>query len=489
VSEPYGVALRFSNDPVRIVGSHLSLKDYELYAYNNNPLKMNGSVDFSDLDHINLNMRLSGNNIQIINARETPKSIAFGKGYVNMFGLLQGEVDHLRMRGRVEVLPTTDLSYVLRDSPLTTDNQLDELVKFTDFTDTTAVVITRPAPSGFNMDMTVDVTNGTHLMAYLNADHSNYVDIMGGGTLRMQYNNVDDLQLRGKLTLNSGKMKYSLPVIPLKTFTIKDGSYIEFTGDPYNPRLDITATETVKAPVSNDQGIGQSKTFECGVEVTQTLQNMGVKFLLDAEDQQIQEELNTMGPEQRGKLAVSLLATGMYMADGNTNSFSMNSALSAFLNSQINDITGRALRTVDLSVGFDNAMDATGRSHMDYSFKFAKRFWNNRLKVSVGAKVSTGSEINDQNQSFFDNFDLEYRLDDKASKYLTGFFKNNVYDWLDGYTQKYGIGFTWRRKLQTLGDLFRFKDDSSSMPSPSSFPQSSENRNATDSLEHQKKTE
>ena len=489
LSEPYGVALRFSNEPVRIVGSHLTLKDYQLYAYNENPITLNGNVNFSDLDHINLNMRLSGNNIQIINARETPKSIAFGKGYVNMFGLLQGEVDHLRMRGRVEVLPTTDLSYVLRDSPLTTDNQLDELVKFTDFTDTTAVVITRPAPSGFNMDMTVDVTNGTHLMAYLNADHSNYVDIMGGGTLRMQYNNVDDLQLRGKLTLNSGKMKYSLPIIPLKTFTIKDGSNIEFTGDPYNPRLDITATETVKAPVSNDQGIGQSKTFECGVEVTQTLQNMGVKFLLDAEDQQIQEELNTMGPEQRGKLAVSLLATGMYMADGNTNSFSMNSALSAFLNSQINDITGRALRTVDLSVGFDNAMDATGRSHMDYSFKFAKRFWNNRLKVSVGAKVSTGSEINDQYQSFFDNFDLEYRLDDKGSRYLTGFFKNNVYDWLDGYTQKYGVGFTWRRKLQTLGDLFRFKDDSSSMPSPSSFPQSSENRNATDSLENQKKTE
>ncbi|MBP5570953.1 MAG: translocation/assembly module TamB domain-containing protein [Prevotella sp.] len=488
VSEPYGVALRFSNEPVRVVGSHLTLKDYELYAYNKNPLKLNGSVDFSDLDHINLNLRMSGNNVQIINAKETPKSIAFGKGFVNMFGVLQGEVDRLRMRGRVEVLPTSDMSYVLRDSPLTTDNQLDELVKFTDFTDTTAVVITRPAPSGFNMEMTVDVSNGTHLMAYLNADHSNYVDIMGGGTLRMQYDNVDDLQLRGKLTLSSGKMKYSLPVIPLKTFTIKDGSYIEFTGDPYNPRLDITATETVKAPVSNDQGIGQSKTFECGVVVTQTLQKMGVKFFLDAEDQQIQEELNTMGPEQRGKLAVSLLATGMYMADGNTNSFSMNSALSAFLNSQINDITGRALRTVDLSVGFDNAMDATGHSYMDYSFKFAKRFWNNRLKVSVGAKVSTGSEISDQNQSFFDNFDMEYRLDDKASKYITGFFKNNVYDWLDGYTQKYGVGFTWRRKLQTLGDLFRFKDDSS-MLSPVSRTPRSENQNVPDSLDNQKKTE
>ena len=80
--------------------------------------------------------------------------------------------------------------------------------------------------------------------------------------------------------------------------------------------------------------------------------------------------------------------------------------------------------------------------------------------MSVGAKVSTGNEINDQNRSFFDNFDMEYRLDDRGSKYITGFFKNNVYDWLDGYTQKYGVGFTWRRKLQTLGDLFRFKDES-----------------------------
>jgi hypothetical protein len=254
-------------------------------------------------------------------------------------------------------------------------------------------------------------------------------------------------------------MKYSLPIIPLKTFTIKEGSYIEFTGDPMNPRLNITATEIVKAPVSNDQGIGESKTFECGVVITKTLNDMGLEFILDAEDQQLQEELQSMGAEHRGKLAVSLLATGMYMADGNTNSFSMNSALSAFLNSQINNITGKALRTLDLSLGIDNSMDAAGNSHMDYSFRFAKRFWNNRLKVSVGGKVSSGSEINDQNKSFFDNFDLEYRLDDTANKYITGFYKNNVYDWLEGYTQQYGVGFTWRRTLQTLGDIFKFKEE------------------------------
>lgn len=48
-------------------------------------------------------------------------------------------------------------------------------------------------------------------------------------------------------------MKYSLPIIPLKTFDIQDGSYIEFNGDPFNPTLNITATENVRTTVNEDR--------------------------------------------------------------------------------------------------------------------------------------------------------------------------------------------------------------------------------------------
>ena len=60
--------------------------------------------------------------------------------------------------------------------------------------------------------------------------------------------------------------------------------------------------------------------------------------------------------------------------------------------------------------------------------------------------------------------ELEYRLDDTANKYLNVFFDNNSYDWLDGYTQKYGGGFIWRRTLQRFTDIFRFKDPKPVMP-------------------------
>ena len=470
VSSSYGIDLRFSEKPLRVVGSHLIMENFETFAHNDNPLTLNGDVDFSNLDHVRMDLQMVGRNFEIINTKEHAHSVAFGKAFVNLFARLNGELSHLKMRGKLDVLGTTDVSYVLRDSPLTTDNQLDELVHFTDFADTTQTVVNRPPLSGFDMDLTMDVAKGAHVMAYLNSDHSNYIDLMGGGTLRMLYNTSEDLTLRGRYTLANGEMKYSLPIIPLKTFTIQDGSYIEFTGNPMNPTLNITATERTKATVSSSTGVGRGVDFDCGVIITKTLDDMGLEFTLDApEDMQLHTELQSMSKEQRGKLAVTMLTTGMYLADGNTSGFSMNGALSSFLENEINNITGNALRTLDLSIGLDNATDASGAMHTDYSFRFAKRFWNNRVKISIGGKVSTGSEAYGR-QSFFDNVSLEYRLDDTANKYVKLFFDNNSYDWLEGYTQQYGGGFIWRRTLQHFKDVFRFGSDNTPITMPRRIP-------------------
>jgi len=460
VSEPYGMQLRFADDPVRVVGSRLLLENFEIFGHNNNPLNLYGNIDFSNLDRMTMDVRMRADNYQLIDAKETYRSVAYGKAFVNFYGRMNGPLDNLNMRGRLDVLGTSDVGYILRDTPLTTDNQLDELVKFTNLNDSIEEAIVHTSINGFKMDLTIDISKGAHVMAYLNADHTNYIDLMGGGNLRMRYNPADHLTLNGRYTLNNGEMKYSLPIIPLKTFTIQDGSYLEFTGDVMNPRLHITALERTKATVSGNSGVGRSVEFECGVNITKTLNDMGVEFTLDApEDMSLHNEIMAMSKEQRGKLAVSLLTTGMYLADGNTNAFSMNSALSTFLNSEINNITGNALRTLDLSFGLDNSTDATGNTHMDYSFKFAKRLWNNRLKISVGGKVSTGSDYLDRNDSFFDNVSLEYRLDDTANKYVNLFFQNNAYDWLDGYTQEYGGGFIWRRSLQHFKDIFSLKGE------------------------------
>ena len=458
VSTPYGMRMRFGDAPLKMTDSKLVLDGVTLYADNGgtqgNPLTINGSVDFYGKGDDAVSLRLSARNFQLINAKQKKESVAYGKMFVNIFARLNGNLEKLGLRGRLDVLGTTDLNYVLLDSPLSTDSQMDELVKFTDFSDTTQTVVVMPESDALDLDVQLNIDEGAHVRCALNAEQTNYVDLSGGGDLRLRMD-ADGLNLTGRYTINTGTMKYSLPIIPLKTFTLKQGSYVEFTGQPGNPTLNITATERHRSAVGSEDGQSRSVLFDCGVVITQTLENMGLMFIIEApEDAQVQGELNSMGQEQRGKLAVTMLTTGMYLADGNTNAFSMNTALSSFLQSEINNITAGALKSVDLQVGLDNTTDATGQSHTDYSFSFAKRFWNNRLSVQLGGRVSTGAEVEGQQQSFFDNVTMEYRLSPTGNKYVKVFYNQNVYDWLEGYTGEYGVGFIWKRKLDKLTDIF-----------------------------------
>lgn len=464
-SEPYGMEIRFADDPVAIEDSRIVLENFEVFAHNESPLNISGTIDFADLSKMMVNVRMRAANYLLIDSKEKARSEAYGKAFVNFNGTAQGLIDNLRVRGVVDILGTTDLKYNLKDSPLNTDDQLKDLVEFTDFSDTTNDVINQPPLTGLNMDLSLNIDEGAHINCYLNASKSNYVDVIGGGEMRMQYNTVDGVILRGRYTINNGEMKYELPVIPLKTFTIAQGSYIEFTGDPMNPRLSLTATETTKSTVGTSSGNGRVVNFTCGVKVSKTLQNMGLEFTIDApEDMTIHNQLQAMTVEERGKQAVTMLTTGMYLADGNTSSFSMNSALSAFLNSQINQISGKALRTLDIGFGIDNSFTATGQLHTDYSFKFARRFWNNRLKLSIGGKLSSGADAAMTNETFFDNVSVEYRVSPVSNMYLNLFYVRDSYDWLEGNVSRFGGGFLWRKKLSSLSDIFRWKTTDTTTP-------------------------
>ena len=468
ISPPYGVTLYLDPEPFEIVNSKVKFDNFALYTTADrqapNAINISGSVDFGPQSLSSgggstapISLRMRARNCQLINARQSARSVAYGKMFINLGANITGSADLMQLSGRLDVLGTTDLTYLLLDSPLSTDNQMDELVRFTDFSDSTQVAVQRPAPEALQASLTIHIDERAHVKCALNADQSNYVDLFGGGDLRLKTNG-DDLTLSGRYTLTEGSsMKYSLPVIPLKTFIIHDGSYVEFTGDPSNPRLNITATERNRATVNTADGQTRTVSFDCGVQITKTLSDMGLNFTISApEDMTVNSELAAMSTEQRGKLAVTMLTTGMYLADGSSGGFSMNSALSSFLQSEINTITGNALKTLDLSIGMDNATDASGATHTDYSFSFAKRFWNNRLSVQIGGKVSTGSEMQGQNQSFFDNVTMEYRLSPTSNQYVKLFYKQNAYDWLDGYTGEYGGGYIWKRKLDSFWDIFSF---------------------------------
>ena len=310
------------------------------------------------------------------------------------------------------------------------------------------------------MLLNVQIDQGAEMQVDMGSD--NYVEVRGGGNLALQYTPQGDLLLTGRYTLDGGEMKYSLPVIPLKTFRITGGSYAEFTGNPSNPYLNITATERVRTSVTEENN-SRYVNFDVGISLTGTLADMGLNFTLDApEDVALQNQLAAMSTEDRGKLAVTMLVTGMYMGGqgGSGNGFSTSNALNSFLQSEISNIAGSALKTVDVSIGVEDnyAADGTTQGGTDYSFRFAKRFWNNRLSVIIGGRISTGNEaVAEENNSFIDDISLEYRLDDSGTRYVKLFHTKNYESILEGEIIETGAGIVLRRKVNKLGELFIFK--------------------------------
>lgn len=459
ISIPYGVTLRFDNDPVRIVNSRLLLENFSVYANDNNPLVAQGYVDFSDTENMLLDLQLKAKNFEAISSKKSSKSALYGKGYVDVIATMKGSLNNLVMKGGLNVKSKTNLTYVMQDTPLNTDDQLKGLVTFEDFSDTTKAK--KPEEemlktTSFTMDFRLKVEDGARVLCLLNSSGSNYVDIEGGGSLRMKYDNAEGLTLTGKYTVNRGEMKYSLPVIPLKTFTIKEGSYVEFAKDMMNPRLNITATENVKAVVGSEDANKRNVNFDVGIKLSQTLNNLGLQFIIDApEDNEVSSELASMDEAQRGKIAVTMLTSGMYLSGNSTSQLSMNDALNSFLQGQITNIAGSALKTIDVSMGVQNMSNSSGSSYTDYSFSFAKRFWNNRVSVVVGGRYSTGGNTGQSSQAALDNVSLEYRLNNTASQVLKLSYVHNKRDYLEGLLDEYSGGIMLKKKLDNLLDLFK----------------------------------
>lgn len=466
-SKPYNLRLRFPDDSIKIVQSAVKLETIHAFAAGKEPLTLDGTVDFGNLDAISLNLRVRADNYKLIDAPKTRQALAYGKAYVNLRGVLRGTLNDLMMRGRLTVLGKTDVTYVLRDSPLTVEDRLADLVTFTDFTDTLSnEKVEAQRQQNIDMQLTIDVEQAAQVHCLLSETGQDYINLEGGGTLTMGYDNTHGMSLTGRYTIRSGEMNYTiLPVVGSKHFTIGSNSYVEFDGDILNPRLNISASERMKSSVSENGGRPRSVTFDVGLQISQTLRDMGLNFTLDApQDMSVQNELAAMSQEDRGRVAVTMLATGMYVTDlTSSGGFSTSNTLNSYLQNEINNLVDLAQSTIDVNVGIENNT-SDGRNTTDYSFSFAKRFWGNRISIIVGGKVSTGNDARNTGQSVIDNVSLEYRLDDSATRYVKIYYDHNYESLLEGEITEMGAGVVFRRKTERLGELFLFRRDKNTIP-------------------------
>ena len=369
----------FDNRPIQVQNNRIVFDKFAIYTTSKNPFSIDGYVDFRDMSRPMANLKLFAENYTLLNAKRTKESMVYGKVFVDLDATVRGPLEALMMRGNVNLLGNTDVTYVLTDSPLTVQDRLSDLVTFTSFADTTSLnkeEVPTLSLGGLDMIMTVHIDPAVRLKADLSADRSSRVELEGGGDLSLQYTPQGDLTLTGRYTLTGGMMKYALPVIPLKEFQIQNGSYVDWTGNPMDPLLNFRATERMRASVSQEDGTSRMVNFDISIVVKNRLDNLSLAFEIDApDDASVQNQLAGMGPDERSKQAVAMLATGIFLADsgsGGGMNLNMGAALNSVLASQINALTGN-MKNASLSFGVEDHDDSdAGGKRTDYSFRYSR---------------------------------------------------------------------------------------------------------------------
>ena len=297
------------------------------------------------------------------------------------------------------------------------------------------------------MNLTIAIDPTARLEASLGTSKQNDATLQGGGILNLQYIPATGLRLSGSYTIEAGELNMNVPLLHVSHMAIRQGSTVTWSGNPQNPQLDITAEERIRASVTLD-GSPQSIAFIAGVSFTDTMDKLGLQFTLSSpENASMQNTLTTLSAEERGKLAVALLTTGLYLGEGGTGNL-MNTALMSILQSQIDNISRDAFRTVDVSVGIEPLPDGVSgvSTRTDYSFSIAKRLWNNRIRIIIGGSVTTSNERIEEN-TVIDNISIEWRINPVGNQYLRFFYDKNYESILEGEIRETGVGYAYRRRF------------------------------------------
>lgn len=472
-----GGSYKFSEEKIPVDSNIVRFSDFSISGLNNKPLTVNGTVDARHISAISYDLALKARGMQVVNSsRARSGASLYGKAFLDIDATARGNMQFMSVDASLNVLPETNVTYVMTDvQQALTSRSSDDMVRFVSFADTTNV---EKADSliqtsmAMMLDANLIISEGSTINVDLSANGKNKVQIKGAGNLSYNLTPMNNPgRMTGRFTINSGFVRYtpeletggvSMAIMSEKNFSFSEGSYIAFNGDIMNPTINVTATDRLKANVTQSGQNSRLVNFDVTLSITNTLQNLNVAFNLSTDDDiTIANELRTMSPEQRANQAMNMLLYNQYTGPGTkANANLSGNPLYSFLASQLNTWAANNIRGVDISFGIDQYDSTTNGSRStttSYSYRVSKTLFNDRFKIVVGGNYSTDANADENfSQNLINDISFEYMLNRSGSMYVRLFRHVGYESILEGEITQTGVGFVMKRKLNSLRDLFRF---------------------------------
>lgn len=323
--------------------------------------------------------------------------------------------------------------------------------------------------STLGVDLNIDVNPNATLMLVMNPAGGDKITAQGSGHVRLNYQSDADVQMFGEYTLRNGLYNFTLQDLIIKDFNIREGSKITFLGNPEAAQLDIVATHTVNANLSDlDESFLQDRELNrtnvrvnamllVTGDIRQPEVNFDLEFPTLSRDMYRKVRSIVSTDDMMNRQIIYLLALNRFYTPDymtTTHGNELVSVASSTISSRLSSMLGQLSDHWSIAPAFRS--DRGDFSDVEVDVALSSQLLNNRLLLN-GNFGYRDKALN--NNNFIGDFDLRYLLNRSGSIQVKAYnrYNDQNYYYKNALTTQ-GVGLVFRKDFDSFRSLFRKKE-------------------------------
>ncbi|MDO6430982.1 translocation/assembly module TamB domain-containing protein [Flavitalea sp. BT771] len=488
-----------------------------------------GRLFHHSFDDLAFDFELSTNRLLLLDTKATDNSQFYGSVIGKARVTLTGPEEDMRMYIKGE--PTDSSNIYLPPSVVREKGEADFIewkVYGKEMKNQTA------DKKSSNLLVSLDMYANNYANVYVIIDplSGDIIKANGHGSLALEVGTNQDLTLKGRYEIDRGNYNFTFQSFIHKPFILKEGvgNYIQWSGNPYDANIGITATYRAENVRFSDLGLSAAsgvvissenvKRYTGDIIVTATLSNKlmspKIDFQIDLPPgstlkndpealallQKIQGDVNELNKQVSCLVVLNTFvplssSTSAFDAPGAATRVVFNSIsgiVSNYFSRWGYNLLRKIFRDNSLRVNFNTSFyNGTAIADVDQSrltpdrtnlnLSVAKSFMQEKLTLTLGSAFDIGmgaAQVQAASFQFLPDITAEYKITPDGRVVLSFFYRDS-YNYLSGnHTQNSsGASISYRRDFDRIDELFKKKKKTPRIPRKDRKPADATEGNTT----------
>lgn len=431
---------------------------------------VNGYIKHRNFGNWDFDIGISANNIFALNTTSALNQLFYGKAFASGIVKFTGKPGDIVMdvamkteRGTRFAIPLDGAETVVESDFVTFVSKGEELEQPT-VDDKYKIDL-----SSLTMNFDLEVTPDAEVQLIFDPKTGDIMKGKGNGDINMQLSQLGGFKMFGDFVVQEGEYLFTLQNIINKKFLIRQGGTISWSGNPYDAKLDVSGSYSVRTSLyelmyPDTSDIYRKRVLvDCELRMQDELLNPSISFgvkLPNSSDQintEVQNKIGIGNEQELNRQVFGLLVLNKFFPTsgsglGQETGGFLSASSAELLSNQLSNWLSKISNDFDVGLNYRPGNAITSD---EVELALSTQVFNNRLIIDGNVGVAN-NQTNTSN--IVGDVNVEYKITADGRLRVKAFNKSNDINLLQEnnapFTQ--GVGISYQQDFNTFGDLFKF---------------------------------